>query len=111
MTTDVQGWGWEWIKKTHLDQLEFKTGLEGETALFTLMTQTANEPDKKQKTGDYEDKLKKVAAAHEDGGDTCSRGWGYRFNPKKAAELLLRSHTTAISSRTLCSPDLKVPGK
>ena len=62
MTTDVQGWGWEWIKKTHLDQLEFKTGIEEESALFTLMTQTANEPDKKQTTGEYGDKLKKVAS-------------------------------------------------
>jgi hypothetical protein len=57
---DIQGWGWEWVEKAHLDQLELKTGIKGKTALFDLMTATANSPDKKEQAGDYEDKIKKV---------------------------------------------------
>ena len=59
----------------------------------------------------YEDKLNKVAQSHENGGETGSKGWQYTFDKKKAAELLLRSQTTAVSARMLCSKDLEIPGK
>ncbi|MDD5181776.1 MAG: phenylalanine--tRNA ligase subunit alpha [Candidatus Nanoarchaeia archaeon] len=55
--------------------------------------------------------LENVKKVHEDGGDTGSTGWNYKFEPKKAAELLLRSQTTAASARTMAKPDLKIPGK
>lgn len=58
--TDIQGWGWEWVEKTHLDQLELKTGLKGNTTLFELLTATANTPDKKVQTGEFMDAVKNV---------------------------------------------------
>ncbi len=53
---------------------------------------------------------KRVAAVHENGGDTGSRGWGYKFNRKQSLQTILRSQGTALSARTLGSnPD--IPGK
>ena len=54
--------------------------------------------------------VRKVKKAHEKG-IPGSRGWGYEFDGRKTARLILRSHDTAISSRTLASKDLKMPGK
>ncbi len=54
--------------------------------------------------------LSSVAAAHEHGGDTGSRGWGYRYDAERARRLILRSQGTAVSARTLASKPL-VPGK
>jgi phenylalanyl-tRNA synthetase alpha chain len=45
--------------------------------------------------------VKRVAAVHENGGDTGSRGWLYRWNPNEAERLLLRTHTTAATIRAL----------
>ena len=54
--------------------------------------------------------LKRVAATHEDGGETGSKGWGYQFNEDKTHRLVLRTQGTALSARTVGSkPD--VPGK
>lgn len=52
-----------------------------------------------------------VKAAHENGRKTGSTGWGYTWDPKKAAQLMPRAHDTAITPRILASKDLKVPGK
>ncbi|KSW11953.1 phenylalanine--tRNA ligase subunit alpha [Pyrodictium occultum] len=41
-----------------------------------------------------------VRRAHEEG-LAGSRGWGYRWDPSRAARLILRSHTTAVSARVL----------
>ena len=51
-----------------------------------------------------------VKEAHEKG-IPGSKGWNYEFDVKKTSRLILRSHDTAISPRTLSSPDLKIPGK
>jgi phenylalanyl-tRNA synthetase alpha chain len=69
---------------------------------------------KQPKKGDlskYKEFLEKVGKSHENGGETGSTGWQYKFNPEKSAELLLRSQTTAVSARTMMSKDLKIPGK
>jgi phenylalanyl-tRNA synthetase alpha chain len=51
-----------------------------------------------------------VAAAHRDGGGTGSTGWKYQFDLERTKQLILRSHGTALSARTLGSgPD--VPSK
>lgn len=42
-----------------------------------------------------------VAAAHENGGDTGSTGWGYPWNEDVARQVLLRTHTTATTVRQL----------
>lgn len=51
-----------------------------------------------------------VAKTHENGSDTGSRGWGYKFNEKKAKQLILRSQGTVLSARTLANQPL-IPGK
>jgi phenylalanyl-tRNA synthetase alpha chain len=53
--------------------------------------------------------LSNVAAAHEDGGNTGSRGWNYAFDRDFTRRLILRSQGTALSARTL--PTAKIPGK
>jgi len=53
--------------------------------------------------------LDQVAAAHENGWTTGSRGWGYRFDREFTRRLVLRSQGTVLSARTL--PHAKVPGK
>jgi phenylalanyl-tRNA synthetase alpha chain len=55
--------------------------------------------------------LQRVAAAHENGGKTGSKGWGYRFDPQRTLRTLLRTQGTACSSRMLASKDLRIPGK
>ena len=52
----------------------------------------------------------RVRMVHENGGDTGSLGWGYKWDPKEALKLVLRTHTTCLSVKTLA--DLKdMPGK
>jgi phenylalanyl-tRNA synthetase alpha chain len=53
--------------------------------------------------------LSNVAAAHENGGDTGSRGWGYAFDRDFTRRLILRSQGTALSAHRLATA--KVPGK
>ncbi len=58
---DLQAYGWDWAKKAHLDQLEFKSGRKGESALFELMLETANSPDEKIGTGAFQDAVRRVS--------------------------------------------------
>ncbi len=53
--------------------------------------------------------LSQVAAAHENGGGTGSRGWGYRFDHDFTRRLILRSQGTVLSAKQL--PRARVPGK
>jgi len=53
--------------------------------------------------------LSQVAAAHENGGSTGSRGWDYAFDREFTKRLILRSQGTVLSARQL--PKAKVPGK
>jgi phenylalanyl-tRNA synthetase alpha chain len=54
--------------------------------------------------------VERVKAAHENGWKTGSTGWGYRWDPQKAAQLMPRAHGTACSARQL-SKGVDVPGK
>lgn len=45
--------------------------------------------------------LERIARVHENGGGTGSKGWGYKWDPKRALRLILRTQTTAVSARTL----------
>lgn len=54
--------------------------------------------------------VEKVKAAHENGGNTGSTGWQYRWDPRKAACLMPRAHGTAVSARTMASHP-NIPGK
>jgi phenylalanyl-tRNA synthetase alpha chain len=53
--------------------------------------------------------LSNVAAAHENGGKTGSRGWNYAFDKAFTRRLILRSQGTVLSAKTL--PKAKIPGK
>jgi phenylalanyl-tRNA synthetase alpha chain len=52
--------------------------------------------------------LSNVAAAHESGGNTGSRGWSYAFDREFTRRLILRSQGTVLSAKTL--PRAKSPG-
>ncbi|MHA1347008.1 MAG: phenylalanine--tRNA ligase subunit alpha [Candidatus Heimdallarchaeaceae archaeon] len=53
--------------------------------------------------------VKLVQTAHEDGYDTGSKGWRYKWSPEKSARLVLRAQGTSVSARTLVN--LPVPSK
>ncbi|MCL2721133.1 MAG: phenylalanine--tRNA ligase subunit alpha [Treponema sp.] len=53
--------------------------------------------------------LSNVAAAHENGGTTGSRGWNYSFDRNFTKRLILRSQGTVLSAKQL--PTAKIPGK
>ena len=53
--------------------------------------------------------LSNVAAAHENGGDTGSRGWNYSFDRDFTRRLILRSQGTVLSAHQLAKA--KIPGK
>lgn len=48
-----------------------------------------------------EDLISKVKSAHENGGGTGSRGWGYKWSREIASRPILRSQTTSVSVRYL----------
>ncbi|MFH1294529.1 MAG: phenylalanine--tRNA ligase subunit alpha, partial [Candidatus Aenigmatarchaeota archaeon] len=50
-----------------------------------------------------------VKAAHETGGNTGSSGWRYKWDPAIAKQPIMRTHTTAVSARSLV--DVKPPAK
>lgn len=60
----------------------------------------------------YEGELPKISKAvaqvHENGGNSKSVGYGYKWNPEMARALLLRTHTTAATFRRLGAGDNSV---
>lgn len=54
--------------------------------------------------------VSKVRASHETGWKTGSTGWRYKWDIKKASQLMPRAHTTACSARTLAGLP-EIPGK
>ena len=62
--------------------------------------------------GDIPEKLaKEVAKVHEYGGKTGSKGYGYKWNPEIAKQLILRTHTTATTYRYFHYKNIKCPAK
>jgi phenylalanyl-tRNA synthetase alpha chain len=59
----------------------------------------------------YGDLVDRVAETHENGWKTGSTGWRYKYSRDEASKLILRSHGTALSVRSLLSKDLQIPGK
>jgi len=51
----------------------------------------------------------RVAAVHQNGGETESSGWGYEFDHQRSRQLQLRSQGTVLSARWL--KQARVPGK
>ncbi len=60
---------------------------------------------------EYGDLVKRVADTHENGWKTGSTGWRYKFSIDEASKLILRSHGTALSVRSMISKNLQIPGK
>ena len=54
--------------------------------------------------------VERVKAAHENGWKTGSTGWGYKWDPNKAAKLMPLAHDTANSPRYLAQ-GVKIPGR
>ena len=52
-------------------------------------------------TADLPAEAKKIKAVHENGGKTGSKGWGSSWSAEEAKKLLLRTHMTVLSARTL----------
>jgi len=59
----------------------------------------------------YGDLVRRVAETHENGWKTGSTGWRYKFSLDESSKLILRSHGTALSVRSMISKDLQIPGK
>jgi phenylalanyl-tRNA synthetase alpha chain len=55
--------------------------------------------------------VQRVRRAHEDGGDTGSAGWQYRWSRETAHKPVLRTHTTAATIRALAAHADGAPGK
>lgn len=51
-----------------------------------------------------------VRRTHEDGGDTGSTGWRYTWSPDRARQVVLRTHTTAVTVAA-CHDNPKPPQK
>ncbi|MHA1114845.1 MAG: phenylalanine--tRNA ligase subunit alpha [Candidatus Heimdallarchaeaceae archaeon] len=56
-----------------------------------------------------EEYVTNVQQAHENGYNTGSKGWRYKWDPKKSSRLVLRAQGTSVSARTLVG--LKIPSK
>ncbi len=54
--------------------------------------------------------IDRVADAHENGGESGSRGWRYPFDAERTRRLILRSQGTSVSARTL-GEGAESPGK
>ena len=55
--------------------------------------------------------VERIKATHENGGDTGSTGWQYRWNRELAHKPVLRTHTTAATCRALAAHTQGEPGK
>jgi phenylalanyl-tRNA synthetase alpha chain len=69
---------------------------------------------KKPEFGDltaYKTAAANVKATHENGWQTGSTGWGYKYSTQEAKRLILRGHGTCLSARTLLHKDLEIPSR
>ncbi|MDR0470430.1 MAG: phenylalanine--tRNA ligase subunit alpha [Nitrososphaerota archaeon] len=55
--------------------------------------------------------VEQIAQTHENGNQTGSTGWGYKYNLEAARRLILRGHGTCLSARTLQSGRYQVPSR
>ncbi len=101
------------------------TGTAVETSFFNLdaLNVPQDHPSREPsdlyyvKNPEYGDVSKHAAAVehvketHENGWKTGSTGWGYKYSLLTAQRLILRSHGTCLSARTLESKELQIPSK
>jgi len=75
-------------------------------ALFTPQDHPARDLQDTFYIKDYKGKIPKELAlkirkTHEDGYNTGSKGWQYKWDEEKAKEFVLRTHTTILSAKTI----------
>tara|TARA_B100000408_G_scaffold37634_1_gene28339 strand:+ start:732 stop:2249 length:1518 start_codon:yes stop_codon:yes gene_type:complete len=77
-------------------------------ALFTPQDHSARDIqdtfylDKEESTLDIDKQiLNNVSNVHENGSETGSEGWGYKWNVELAKKMVIRTHTTCVSVRHL----------
>jgi len=88
-------------------------------ALYTPQDHPAREVDgiyyvKNPQYGDttnYTETVKRVKETHENGDQTGSSGWQYKYSEQEAKRLILRGHGTCLSARTLLSKGLRIPSR
>ncbi len=85
-----------------------QTGFWNMDALFTPQDHPARDlqdtfyvKDPAKGRIDDKDIYKNVKQTHEDGWETGSKGWQYNFSKEEAEKLLLRTHTTVLSAKTI----------
>jgi phenylalanyl-tRNA synthetase alpha chain len=61
--------------------------------------------------GSHAQAVEHVAETHENGWETGSIGWGYKYSLLAAQRLILRGHGTCLSARTLENKSFQVPSK
>jgi len=114
------------VRQRLIDKMGFQE-IQGQTIVteffnFDSLYQAQNHPSrswtqtyslKYPKYGKLPEKtiVERVKAAHEYGWKTGSTGWGYKWDPKKASQLMPIAHDTAISPMILSSKKLRIPGK
>ena len=59
----------------------------------------------------YNHAVEHVEETHENGWNTGSTGWGYKYSLLAAQRLILRGHGTCLSARTLENKNFEVPSK
>jgi len=101
------------------------TGTSVETSLFNFdaLNMPQEHPAREEsdiyylkdpKYGDIDSHLaavERIKETHENGWQTGSTGWGYKYNFKIAQRLILRGHGTCLSARALESKELQIPSK
>ncbi|MCL2477731.1 phenylalanine--tRNA ligase subunit alpha [Candidatus Bathycorpusculum sp.] len=55
--------------------------------------------------------VEQIAQTHQNGNQTGSTGWGYKYSLEAAQRLILRGHGTCLSARTLQSGKYQVPSR
>ena len=96
-----------------------QTGFWDLDALFVPQDHPAREMQdtfylKNPKFGKLPDEklVERIKSVHENGGDTGSSGWKYKWNPEFAKENILRTHTTVLSAQTISKLKKEdLPGK
>jgi phenylalanyl-tRNA synthetase alpha chain len=81
--------------------------LPGDKGARSVSPERPNPPPQPES---FVDVVERVRRTHEDGWETGSEGWGYRWSPERSKQVVLRTHTTAATIRALAAhPD--PPGK
>jgi phenylalanyl-tRNA synthetase alpha chain len=83
-------------------------GEKGDAALFPERSEGCFA--QKSRVPFFANIVEQVRRTHEDGWETGSEGWGYKWSPERSKQVVLRTHTTAATIRALAA-NPNPPGK